>query len=151
MKEETFDYIYDLLFFNDEEGDWWDFEGYDKLRNYLDLLNELALEALLKFSKSWSPSIRFNLAEAIYESKIERSLEMYCEIFIGMELDDLAHCMSGKLEFTESTDLSPEMYRQFREKMKEIEKYDNEMREELKENGKIIHLGKRNKTLANKK
>jgi hypothetical protein len=102
MNEETYDYIYDFLFFNDEECEWWDYEGYCKLRGYLENLNEKALNTLLDYSKTWSPSMRFNFAEAIIETSIESSIEIYCKIFLGMEIDNLAHCMSGKLEYTES-------------------------------------------------
>ena len=132
----------------------WDLGGQQVRRqtmwkSYLENLNELALEALLDYSKTWSPSIRFNLAEAIIESKIERSLEIYCKIFIGMELVELAHCMSGKLEYTESTDLNPEMYQQFRDKMAEMEKYDNKIKEELKgSGGRIIQLKNKRKNFG---
>ena len=154
MDKESFDYIYDLLFFNDEEGEWWDYEGYHKLRGYLENLNENALCTLLEYSKTWSASMRFNFAEAIIETSIESSIEIYCEnvvkfvseiyskIFLGMEIDNLAHCMSGKLEYTESSDLEPELYRQLLKKMKKIEKYGLKMNEELKQGGRVIKLRK---------
>ena len=142
MNKESFDYIYDFLFFNDEECEWWDYGGYDKLRDYLENLNKKALSSLLDYSKTWSPSMRFNFAEAIIETSLESSLEIYCKIFLGMEIDNLAHCMSGKLEYTESSDLEPEMYRQFLEKMNKIEKYGLKINEELKQGGRVIKLRK---------
>jgi hypothetical protein len=142
MSEEAFDYIYDLLFFNDEESEWWDNEGYDILRGYLENLNEKAIKALIDYSKSWSPSMRFIFSEAVIETNIETSIEIYCKMFLGMESDNLAHCMSGKIEYIESSDLEPELYRQFLEKMNKIEKYGLKMNEELKQESKIINLRK---------
>ena len=142
MDEKTFDYIYDLLFFKDEEYEWWEHEGYYKLGGYLENLNEVALKTLINFSESWSPSIRFHLAEAIIETGIKSSFEIYCKIFIAMEDDDSAHWMSGRLEYTEPADLNPEMWQEFQDKMAEMEKYDTKKQEELNDKGKIIQLNR---------
>ncbi|WP_117882286.1 hypothetical protein [Aureibaculum luteum] len=124
MKKQTFDYIYDLLYFHDDDIEWWEYEGYEKLRGYLDNLNSNAIETLLGYSETWEPSIRLNLAEALIMTKVEGAFEEYCKVFINMEIIQLAHYMSSKLEYIEPNDLKESLYQKYLDKMVEIVNYE---------------------------
>lgn len=108
----------------------------------MDNLNSNAIEALMGYSETWTLSIRLNLAEAIIETKIERAFEEYCKVFINMELIELAHYMSSKLENVEPNDINENLYQKYLEKMVEIEDYEkmNQIKDENEIESKIIKL-----------
>jgi hypothetical protein len=138
MKDETFDYIYELITTNENDIEWWEHKGYVKLSGYIDNLNSQAIIRLMKDSRTWHPDFQFILAESLWKSSVDNAIELYCKIFVEMDSWENSEYMSSVLENLEETDLPKELFAHYLEKMKTINSFQKKQRD----GGKIIPLNK---------
>jgi len=139
MKDETFDYIYELITSNENDIEWWDYKGFRKLAGYIDNLNLSAVTRLLKDSRTWHPDFQFILAESFLKSSVDNALELYCKIFVEMDNMDHSEYMGSILENLEETDLPKKLFALYLEKMNAIKSYEKKQIE----GGRIIPLNRK--------